>query len=115
MFRNSAGRTDHHSGMEWMDGVAGHRTGKFNEPGKQLTSEVRTVRSSFTDFRSDVEADAVVVSVVGLDFCFSLDGVLSLSARFADRGITLTTDAFLPPVASKSDLYLLLKTSLPLQ
>jgi hypothetical protein len=37
---------DHHSRMEWMDGVAGHRTGKFNEPGKQLTSEVRTVRSS---------------------------------------------------------------------
>jgi hypothetical protein len=36
---------DRRSGMEWMEGVAGQRTGKLNEAGKQLTPEVRTVRS----------------------------------------------------------------------
>jgi hypothetical protein len=34
-----------HSGMDWMEGVTGQRTGKLNEAGKQLTSEVRIVRS----------------------------------------------------------------------
>jgi len=28
-----------------MEGVTGQRTGKLNEAGKQLTSEIRTVRS----------------------------------------------------------------------